>query len=143
MRFRARIEGMDKLLKKLDAIDGMHQGEALKEGLAQGGLIAIQEAKAQVPVATGDLRDSLHVGGYTELTPDYRKIGRYGALRKPTGSGKNVKVYIGSKLPYAHLVERGTVKMRARPFIRPAVDSKQGEILDKVDETIQDMIDRA
>jgi HK97 gp10 family phage protein len=143
MRLDVTVKGLDKVLDKLDAVDSVHKDEAFKEGLAQGALVAVKEAKRNVPIRTGDLRDSLHVGGYTVLTPEYRKVGRFGALRKPQGSGRGVLVYLGSTLPYAHLVERGTRKMQARPFLRKAVDEKQSEIVRVVDETMQTVIDEA
>ncbi len=39
---------------------------------------------------------------------------------------RNVRVYAGSrKVFYARFVERGTVKMRARPFLRPALNASK------------------
>jgi HK97 gp10 family phage protein len=141
MRMSVKLKGLDKIVDKLDALDGAHQTQALRDGLAAGGLVAVEEARTRVPVRTGNLRDSLHVGGYTALTPSYRKIGRYGALRKPQGSGKGVMVFLGSTMPHAHLVERGTRKMAARAYMRPAIDTKQKEILRKVDDSVQQVID--
>ena len=41
---------------------------------------------------------------------------------------KNIRVYAGSrKVFYARFVERGTVKMRARPFLRPALNASKSE----------------
>lgn len=137
----ATVKGLDKVLDKLDAIGKAHQTEALRDGLAHGGQVAIEAAQERVPVRTGNLRDSLHVGGYTSLSKRYRKIGRYGSLPKPQGTGKAVEVYIGSTLPHAHLVERGTVRMAARPYLRPAVDGSEREILGEVDKSIQKVID--
>jgi len=45
------------------------------------------------------------------------------------GSG-NVRVYAGTyKINYAHFVERGTVHMRARPFLRPAFQNVKRTML--------------
>lgn len=141
MRVGIKIEGLEKLLDKLDAVDNAHKYEALEDGLAQGGLVAIEEAKRRVPVKSGALRDSLHVGGYTKLTPEYKPLGAYGALKGPIGKGKDKGVLIGTTLPYAQLVERGTKRTAARPFLRPAADEKRTEIVKEVEKAIQGIID--
>jgi HK97 gp10 family phage protein len=42
---------------------------------------------------------------------------------------RNVRVYAGSrKVYYARFVEFGTVKMSAKPFLRPALNSSKAEI---------------
>jgi HK97 gp10 family phage protein len=45
----------------------------------------------------------------------------------PPRKGAEMRVMANS--PHAHLLEFGTVKMSARPFIRPAWDQTQGEAL--------------
>lgn len=48
------------------------------------------------------------------------------------GSG-NVRVYAGSgKAYYAHMVERGTSKTAAQPFLRPAFEEKKNSVLAKI-----------
>ena len=43
---------------------------------------------------------------------------------------QNVRVYAGNKKDvfYAHFVEYGTVKMQAKPFLRPALNEVKGRI---------------
>ena len=143
MRTSVKVKGLDKLLKKLDKIAALHKQDALKDALAAGAAVAAQDAKRRVPVQSGDLKASIHVGGYTELTPDYRAVGAYGALPGPKGSGQKVGVLVGTKLPYAHLVELGTAHSMAQPFLRPAADGNQDEIRDAVDDKLQEFIDEA
>jgi HK97 gp10 family phage protein len=59
-------------------------------------------AKRLCPVDTGRLRSSIQT-----TTP------------RDTGSGVSVRV--GSNVNYARYVELGTRRMRARPFLRPAL----------------------
>ena len=141
MRLSATVKGLDKILDKLDAVDNVHKTRALRDGLAAGGAEAIEAAKDIVPVDTGALRDSLHVGGYTELTPGYRRVRKFGELDKPRGTGKEVAVFIGSTWPYAHLVEGGTRRVAARPYMRRALDEKQKAVLSAVDKSVQKVID--
>jgi len=66
---------------------------------------------------TGNLKAS--IGQVGVRSPDKSKLTRtVGALK---GAGK--------KGFHAHLIEFGTVKMAARPFIRPAFDQTKGEAL--------------
>ena len=143
MKVSVKMRGVEEIMRKLDKIDNAHKDKALPDALADGGVVLIEEAKRLVPVDSGDLSDSLHVGGYTELTPEFRKIGIYGALPGPKGSGRQVGVLVGSTLPYAPLVELGTEHSNAQPFLRPAADSQENEIRDAVDDALQAMIDEA
>lgn len=146
------VKGLDELLDKLDVLDKVEQDKALELGLARGGAKAVKRAKELVPVDSGDLRDNLHVGGYTRLTPGYRAITgqdwegndqTFGALKKPGGRGKAKWVLIGTKLPYAHLVEMGSVRNKPPVrFLLRGVTETEGEIVDEVDAAIQEIIDR-
>lgn len=143
MRITTKIKGEKELRRKLDKIDQLHRTKELPKAIANGALVAVLEAKRRVPVDSGDLRDSLHIGGFTKLTPAFRVIGIYGALPGPKGSGRHVGVLAGTKLPYAHLVEMGTRRSRAQPFLRPAVDGNVDKITKGVDQGLQQIIDEA
>jgi HK97 gp10 family phage protein len=80
-------------------------GRALK---AAGELIADQ-ARTRVPVDTGRLEDSITVSLTTAKSGERR-----GVIGFKRGHGSRI----------AHLVEYGTVKTPAQPFIRPAIDDK-------------------
>lgn len=54
-----------------------------------------------------------------------------------------VTMYAGPTSRIAHLHEFGTVKMRARPFLRPAWDEHQREVMQKLTAEIWTMIARA
>lgn len=126
---KVSIAGDKKIRELLDLIDQVHEKKGFKDALAEGALVVVEEAKERVPVRTGALKQHLHVGGYTRLTPEFRRRGRYGALPSPKGQGRNLKMRIGSTLPYAHLVEYGTRHSRAKPFLRTALDAKRGEMI--------------
>lgn len=138
---KVKIDGLDKLQKKLDKLSSIEAQTALEEGIVDGALAVVEDAKDRVPVQTGDLKASLHIGGYTRLTPDYRKIGMYGALRQYKGKGKSFGVLVGSTLPYAHLVELGTKHSRPKPFLRPAADAKQRYVVKRVGQAIDKVIE--
>lgn len=72
--------------------------KALENGLTAIGMTAEGHAKRQTPVDTGRLRNSI-----THAVKAEEKA-----------------VYIGTNVEYAPFVELGTVKMRERPFLKPA-----------------------
>ena len=82
--------------------------------LARAGEIVAARARQKVPVQSGKLRDSIRV---TRLKDDPKL---------------NIRVYAGSRQKggafYAHMVEYGTVKMAAKPFLRPALNEAKGQI---------------
>ncbi len=82
--------------------------------LEKAGEIIAADARRRVPVDTGRLKDSIRV---TRLKGDPKQ---------------NIRVYAGNRLKggpfYAHMVEYGTVKMRARPFLRPALNGSKAQI---------------
>jgi len=74
--------------------------------MVRQGILVANRAKALCPVDTGRLRSSIAV------TTD------------PTSSG--LVVSVGSNVEYAGYVENGTSRMRARPYLRPALDQVIG-----------------
>ena len=84
--------------------------EAMRAGAYEAATVLYNEMRILVPVKSGTLRDSIY---------RYRDIDQ-------SVDGKEV-FYIGpnkNKAPHWHLVEFGTVKMAAKPYIRPAFDAK-------------------
>jgi HK97 gp10 family phage protein len=82
--------------------------------LERAGEIVAGKARQKVPVLSGKLRDSIRV---TRLKGDPKQ---------------NIRVYAGNREKngafYAHMVERGTVKMPAKPFLRPALNESKATI---------------
>lgn len=78
--------------------------------------IVIDVAQGLCPVDTGNLRDSAFIQA---LTGD---------------------VYFGFQAEYASYVEFGTYKMEAQPFLRPAIDGTQGEVLQAMYDYLNDWI---
>ena len=77
--------------------------EAERHTISQGVNLMRDAAIRRCPVRRGDLRDSIKARMKKGFPEGYVSCG-------------------GREAPHAHLVEDGTVKMRARPFMRPAFD---------------------
>lgn len=77
--------------------------------------VVANAARQKVPVDTGKLKETIRV-------------------RRLKGDPKqDVRVYAGSREKggayYAHMVEYGTVKMKAKPFLRPALNQSKTDIM--------------
>lgn len=143
MKSNVTIKHLDKLQEALDRLGAMEKDHVLQEAIARGAQVAVDAARRIVPVDRGDLRDSLHVGGYTKLSPHWRPIGIYGSLGLPKGKAKAYGVLVGTTLPYGHLVELGTSHSRPMPFMRPGVDNNVDRINATIDDAIQQICDEA
>lgn len=81
---------------------------ALRDAVYAGALVIENEAKLRAPVLTGTLRRSINT-----------QVENRGELR--------VVARIGPNTDYAAFLEFGTSRMAARPYMRPALDSKRAE----------------
>jgi len=91
--------------------------EAQRHTISQGVNRMRDRAKQHCPVRRGDLRDSIKARMKKGCPEGYVSAGIY----KPGAPAYS---------PHAHLVENGTVKMRAQPFMRPAFDETVAEVKD-------------
>lgn len=108
--------GIGRLRKRLANIP-KNVKEAVHPNLVKQGEMIADTMRRFVPVATGDLRDSIAVTPPDSSTPAYSTPG--GSFVVPETS---VAVTAGGKdARHAHLIEYGTVKMNAQPFFWPAV----------------------
>ncbi|MFA5075632.1 MAG: HK97-gp10 family putative phage morphogenesis protein [Candidatus Babeliales bacterium] len=93
--------------------------------LEKAGEMVASRARQIVPVDTGTLKSTIRV---TRLKGDPKmNIRVYAGSREKGGSMQKGAVRGAF---YAHMVEFGTVKMKARPFLRPALNASKGSILD-------------
>jgi HK97 gp10 family phage protein len=98
--FSFQLSGVKELTKLLDQLPTVAMRKTvIRNALKKAGQPIAEAAKANVPVVTGQLRDSIKVS--TSLIASQRK-GRQ--------NRSVVTVYVGSSSPLAHLVEFGTVE---------------------------------
>ena len=106
------FEGEADIKSALDALEASVSAELLEQAGLAGGQIVVNSMKDKVAVRTGKLRNQIGME-ISEKT-------RY-----------NVVVLIGLTKAgfYGRYLEHGASEMRARPFMRPAWDEKQGEAI--------------
>jgi len=87
---------------------------ASMDRLERAAEVIAEDARRRVPVDSGKLKSTIRV---TRLKGDPRR---------------NVRIYAGNRKKqgafYAHMIEFGTVKMKAKPFLRPAVNASKAKI---------------
>jgi len=103
-----KIRGMNELRRNISNFS-RELNEVLPTALKAGALIIQNEAKKKAPYKTGTLRRSIH----TEMI-------------------SNTQARVGTDVEYAIHQEFGTSKMKAHPYLRPALDEKQQEVIEKI-----------
>jgi len=119
------VRGGEQLRRNLARLAGAERRQAQADGLEAGArtLEAIVKISLSGPspsapgeppgLDTGFLRNSVQVD---EVTP--------------------TEAFLGAHTEYAEPLEFGTSRMAARPFMRPALDQHEREILDAVRSTV-------
>jgi HK97 gp10 family phage protein len=105
--------------------------EAIYNALYIIGAKAADYAAGKAPVDTGLLKNSMTfaMSGEEPILKKYssddgKKEGEYsGAVPKD----EMMAVYVGTNVEYAPYVEYGTVKQKAKPFLKPAIESHLDE----------------
>lgn len=111
-----------KLIRKFKAMPAKFVKKYGRRALTKAGRRIVKVAKTRVPKRTGQLKKSLGQKGKTYKDTVVVIVGpRTGyAITDETG-----KRHDPAKI--AHLVERGTAKAPAHPFLRPAYDETEAE----------------
>lgn len=123
MSANLEVMGLEQLIRQLNNVSQSTEGtfkDTLKD-IADDMLNEMKQTTA-FQDKTGNLRNSLDV---TEIE----------------GSGVNVSLKVGAnyarKGNHAHLIEYGTSKMTARPFIAPVYVSKKREVIEKIKQALR------
>lgn len=147
--FRVSVSGLRELELALAQLPKATARNVLKRTLEKAAQPTVDEAKRLVPVNTGRLRDSIvssfkvkNKVGNAEYAAAMRaglgKEAAGAALRQARkaakGLGSFAEIYVGPArgkgvIPYAHIVEFGSVKDSPQPFMRPAWDVTKQDAL--------------
>lgn len=119
------IVGLLDLKRNITKYQTAAQKEIL-QGMAKGMTIMGSAARSFAPVRTGFLRQNIN-------DP---VIGR-NKTKVVLKSNGIVESEITSKADYSVYQEFGTHKMRAHPYLRPAIDTKKGALVDELAKAIK------
>ena len=130
------ITGDKAVSRRLDAVGRELAGKGTDIALRAAALIPMNAAKRGAPYLTGNLRRSIHVGGYRdglEGGTDGTDIGK---------AGKHA-VAVGTNVVYAKIIEYGGPGRAAQPYLRPALDNNKREIRQEFADALADVLKAA
>ena len=111
-----QVEGIEQRLK-----------DAIRPAAYAGAMVYYNEVRMRAPYRTGRLRDSIYIAH----SDDNSQPG----VRETYHVSWNKK-----QAPHGHLLEYGTRRMAARPFLRPAHDAAKARAEAAVMQTLQEHI---
>jgi len=117
------LEGFDELDAALKEVGNRTTGLLLKQAVQVGAQPIVDEAKRLAPKRTGALAESIQ-----------QQDGKMQQGRA------NIDVSYGRKRWYGGLIERGTSKMAAKPYLRPALEAKAQEATDAIGAFLRDAL---
>lgn len=150
-----KLEGIEDLIGKLDAVTFDVKRKGGRFALRKAAMIAVNKAKQNAQriddAATGrSIAENIALRWNGKLFKRTGDLGfRIGVL---TGSTRNLQpgnpdTGAGGATPHAMLVELGTSKARAQPFMRPAlennIDAVTSEFLSQYDKALTRAIKKA
>jgi len=150
-----RIEGLDELQRKLEAMPEKVAKKGLRDALKAGARVTVSAFMAFAPRLTGflaehfdmhlsirreDIAGSAYVGPQGKM--DYPDAG--GGYRiKETKSGRMKKVGRIAVASVARYLEFGTSKMPAKPFMTPAWESHKQVVLEEITNKLRSSVEEA
>ena len=169
-----KVEGLSELMNALKAYPQNLRRKACEPALKEITRRIRNDARAHAPKDTGELEKhivavpktkglSKHEVARAVIVRKSRKISAKSAFKSFVKVGKNGNLVFKGKLKgknvrktgggkrvrvsayYAHMVEYGTKKMSARPFLRPAskaVEARANEIFERYIEKVNEQINK-
>ena len=134
LKSTVRLNGLEEALRE---VGPKLARKALRKAVAAAGDMWVDEIRAKVPVATGDLRDSI-----AKKVSTRRRAGVSSARVKVGPSFDNTVPKGGdqSQSPgvYGQIVERGNKRQGPRPFMRPVFDATAERAVQIVADVLRD-----
>ena len=148
-----QVQGLDQLAKAVRELPQRVARNGLRAAGYAGAKVIRDEAKLQAPVATGDLGPNQPPPGTLKRSVIMKQIPELSGAQKQTffvtvRHGKKYrkqgkKGNLSQDAWYWRFVEFGTVKMSARPFLRPAFDMKKHEAVTAIKTRLAQRIEQA
>ena len=124
MQIQGKIEGIEQLVRNLNSLGSTKARAVSRRALTSASSEPLKVAKKNAPKQTGLLKKSLgkKVKTYRGTGTTYVAIGPRQGFKDPATGRDPVK--------YAHLVELGTVRAQAKPYLRPALLQTQLSVVE-------------
>lgn len=126
------LAGIPELAESLDDIMSELNSERASKVLMKAAIVCRDQAKRNAPVDSGLLQESIRVA--------------YGKKRRRKANDEELNVIVTVKrgkggASHAQLIELGTSKMPAQPFLRPAVRQTRKEMTQIIADGIKDILE--
>lgn len=134
------INGVERLLKKLDKLGGNSE-EVLYKNLQKQGELVKGEAKTLCPVDTGDLRKSIRkstkrykgkIVAKVYTNSDHAIYVEFGTGKKGEASNTNSNVEVTYKQDWSG--------MEAQPYLYPALKNNEDRVMKNIKENLKEAI---
>lgn len=138
-----RVRGSEQLRRNLGRLGGAQRRQAQRDGLEAGARVV--ETHAKVSMA-----GSKHGRTYTRGNREHTASAPGEAPAIDIGNlvssiqvleATPIHAVVGTAAEYAEHLEFGTSRMEPRPFLRPALDEHEGEILDAIEAAVRDFVE--
>ncbi len=151
-RETVKVEGLAQLAKALRELPDRVAKNGLRVAVYSGAKVILDEARLRAPKAAeslgprqpppGTLRRSVIMKHIPELSSLTRQTFfvtvRHGKKYRKQGKKGN----LSQDAWYWRFVEFGTSKMRARPFLRPALEAKRREAVQAMKERLRERVEQ-
>ncbi len=117
----AEIIGLEAIIAKLNALPDKLEKKVLRAAVRKGANIIRDKARSYVPYDSGELKKSIT----TSSIKAKRGVIAFN-IRPRNNKKRGVSVF------YGRFIEYGTSKMSAKPYMRPAYDEAENQVLETV-----------
>lgn len=150
MSLKAAVIGTQELADALDTLGDKVRKKGTKKAVNAGTKIVLKKAKSLVREKTGLLRKSLGrktkvyrnsgvaIGIVGPRTKKFKTLLRVGVRGKSAG-----KEIYANPTQYAHLVDKGTKRSQAYPFMEESLSSTEAEVQEAMAEAMAQVIEDA
>ncbi len=148
------IEGLAELKRNVQELTAKVRKKVLGGAVAAGSRVVLREAKQKAPVKTGALREAIKQRRSRKFSKQDFEVRQIGVFKVKGGKYANTRVNrrlrrVGKEYEsdppefYWRFLEFGTVKMKPRPFLRPAFEARKREAADKIVSELRKRLDAA
>lgn len=140
-----KVEGLDRLFKKLDKLGGSIE-QSTQKALLKGGAVFESGAKERCPVDTGELRESIHTEAKDKRTVTVGTNCNHAAfVEYGTGPKGDPSVLHTTKKSWRYQDAEGSWHTShgqpPQPFMRETFAAKKDKVVDAVKESIKEDVD--
>lgn len=124
---RLELKGDKKLRRALKKLPAKVQRKVTRQAVSAGATPITKEMRRRAPVATGATQLSIRRKTKTDKKTGtiFAIIGADTRVRQTTP-----REHVPARI--VHILEKGSIRMAARPFMRPAFEAKQSEAEAKI-----------